>query len=772
MILTNFKQVKQMMNKKLFWIGIQESEIEQTHELFAGSITIFGSNKNGNFSLDKTYNLRYNYNLDSELWFGFVNSIAQKIVKQFPECSFMLYYPMDSIYYGYDITSRIIGINDLTMLDIWDNKFKCRAWLSNDIPTVPNRIVYGEEIKTSISKMLFCKNKLVVQCEYSCGGSGTWLLTNSNKNIVLTNIELNKMYLVSEYLEHTISVNVHLVIYNTEVIILPASIQLIQIKNYSFEYCGADFIAYQYLPHDIKNKVQKYSIIIGERLRRSGYRGVCGIDYLTTNKEVYFSEINPRFQSSTFLLNNALNAKSLNYSVQQLHLDAFLHKECQFSIPFFKVNYSYYKITYSTQEKNFLQNLAFQAINANNVTYIDDGLLWEMTLEEKTYLYKLIFKQSISAISHDYDLIVHPNLYGDCLIVKMSDIKDQMLELKIMLLSHGLTISYNVQKHLEETSGINYEEFNAVDLIIQNKYYINVPYKSGFSSLSPFQIKEQNGELWLFYCDNKLLPVFIRGIDKLAQKTTKCGIKYSDIGYLGFDRLRIYHRLGCYFKEQLCGCGFCDLENDSRILTIETIKEVIDAYALPNINHYLIGGGSQAPNDDFERICDISKYLKSKGDKPIYLMSLPINNITILQKLKQSGITQVAFNIEVFDRNLARKYMPGKGHIPLQIYYDSLKKAVKLWGSTGNVRSIIIVGLESKESLLSGIEKICQIGVSPILSLLKPIAETPLHYLLPPCDREILDIVIQTECMCKKYNIPLGPTCCYCEDNTLKISRS
>lgn len=146
-------------------------------------------------------------------------------------------------------------------------------------------------------------------------------------------------------------------------------------------------------------------------------------------------------------------------------------------------------------------------------------------------------------------------------------------------------------------------------------------------------------------------------------------------------------------------------------------------------------------------------------------------NTTILEDLKNAGITEVAFNIEIYNRIIARKYMPGKGKIPLKAYFNALKNAVKLWGKNGKVRTIFIVGLEPVESLLKGIEEVCKIGVSPILSLFKPVENTPLSHLMPPSDTEILDIVLATEKICEKYNLSMGPECHYCEDNTLKLTR-
>lgn len=760
------------MKREVFWIGIQESELAHTSQLFTGSITIFGSGQNNNYSFDKEYYLRYDYNIDSDLWINFVNKSAEQIVQNRPQCVFMLYYPMDATQYNNVITSRLVATNDILSLDLWDNKITCREWLGNEVPTVPNEICYGETLISNICKELKNGSKFVIQGEYSCGGSSTWLLSNENQHLIFPRIHSNKRYSVSPYLENNISVNVHIIVYSDEVIILPASIQIISLNEQSFEYQGADFISFKFLSAAIKEKVNDYAKIIGERLKRSGYLGVCGIDFITTKSEVFFSEINPRFQSSSFLLNYALHDNGYEFSIQHLHLDAFLNNKCQFIFSELTVNYSFLKATYSGINEKMLIHLANRAKEYDQVKYIDDGLSYNMKLEEHTYLFKLIFTRNITAISQDNKLITHPNLQLQDSIMKLKNIESEMLELKIMLLSHGITINPQAQRILNITSGINSEEFEAIDLIVNNRYFINVPYQVELSELSPFQINTINEEFWLFYYDQKIASVSVRGIDPLAKQLTKDGIEYSEIVYLGQDRLRIYHKLGCYFKQKNTSCGFCDIPYDNRELCLDSIKEAIDAYdCCESIQHYLIGGGLQHIDDDYSRVCDIAAHIHNKNEKPIYLMSLPINNLQTLYKLKLSGITEVAFNIEIYDRVIAKKYMPGKGEIPLPTYLDALKYAVSIWGNAGKVRSIFIVGLEPKKSLLEGIETVCKIGVSPILSLFKPIQGTPLAHLLPPSDKDILDIVTQTEQLCEKYKVPLGPECRCCEDNTLKITR-
>lgn len=773
MILSTIKTSRRnKMNRSIFWIGIQESEIFHLNKLFDGSITIFGTGKNGNHSFDSKYKLRYDYNLDNDLWVEFVNTTAREIIKKNSDCSFLLYYPMDAAFYDPEVVSRIIAINDLSLLDIWDNKFKCREWLCGSVPVVPSETWYGDMVKSEKEKIFISEKKYVVQGEYSCGGANTRLISDFNRDIMLSELIDENKYSISPFIEKNISVNIHIIVYSDELLVLPASVQLITSESGFLEYKGGDFATYKYIPYNVQDKIQKYTRIIGERLRKSGFRGVCGIDFITTPYEVYFSEINPRFQSSTFILNYILNEDGQECSIQHLHIDAFLNKKCSFNFSFSEINYSFYKYTYSKSTEKLLRYFKNAAEKFPEITVIDDNLTDDLRFEENTYLFKLVFKQNISAISANYTLTIHPNLLINPPNIELYDPKSFMQKLKIMLLLQGITFSTAAKEYFEKRGGVNFEEFSALDIELFGKYYINVPFMTDLTQLSPFCINLRNETPYLFYFGKCITSALIRKKDPLADKYSDNGIKYSNYIYKGQDRLRIFHRLGCCYKDSMCGCKFCDLESNNQCLSYEDVTMAIDDYdrSCPEIRHYLIGGGSNPLQSDFNFICSIANYIKNKNGKPIYLMSLPPKDKSILDNLKQSGITQVAFNIEIFDRKIAKKYMPGKGEIPLDNYIDALTYAVELWGNTGNVRTIFIVGLEPEESLLNGIDCVSKLGISPILSLFRPIRETPLGHLLPPTIDEVIDIVKKAYMICKKNNVEMGPTCHFCEDNTLKIT--
>lgn len=218
------------------------------------------------------------------------------------------------------------------------------------------------------------------------------------------------------------------------------------------------------------------------------------------------------------------------------------------------------------------------------------------------------------------------------------------------------------------------------------------------------------------------------------------------------------------------GCGFCNLPENGPNIKISDLNEVIDAYLEEgNFNHFLIGGGSEEPSYNFEKIFKIIQYIRSKSKKPIYLMSLPPSDTSILEQLYKDGLDEIAFNIEIFDRELAKKIMPGKGTLGLDRYLSALSHAVKLWGGHGAVRSLVILGLERDDTFLQGIETLCKMGVQPIVSILRPMPNTPLANKINPSNAYCKRMFDEISYICKKYHQMLGPSCMYCQNNTLSL---
>ena len=138
-----------------------------------------------------------------------------------------------------------------------------------------------------------------------------------------------------------------------------------------------------------------------------------------------------------------------------------------------------------------------------------------------------------------------------------------------------------------------------------------------------------------------------------------------------------------------------------------------------------------------------------------------------LEAVHDFGVNAIYMNMELFDDELALQIMPQKRAISKERYLALLAQATSIFGE-GNVRSLLIVGLESIESTLDGVRALAEIGCDPILSPFRPAPETSLAKIAPPKAKQLEDVWLRAKEIVSEYpNVELGPRCAPCHHNTL-----
>lgn len=597
------------------------------------------------------------------------------------------------------------------------------------------------------------------------GGYSTYLLDKTSK----ISFDDCDILLVSPYIEESIPLNVTAIIYEDDVLIFPPSIQIIVNDSNRLLYKGADFIAYKELDKIIKQKVLQYSQIICENLKNIGYRGICGIDYITDNNDVFFMEINERFQASSYLINMAL--KEIGFpSLHRLCMESFQKSKSTINLSEFEINYSSYIYTYHQKFCHCYPYILSKAkSNKNIIRILEDGFLQNAVFEEDAYLFTLVSDINMVSIGYDNNINIDDNIREHHQLQG----KD-VLKTKISLMNQGFYITDSAMQYIEQKKNARTAINTGIDLILFNKIRVSSVCGMGrFNSMSPFElVYNQTNGLVLTHYGTMISTVDYDMPDALKKKCTTSGVPYSQIAFLANGRLQINHEPVCFYKKHNISCRFCGLPQKEAFFELQDIYEVIDTYIkYCNFNSFFIGGASNIYTKGWKTIGNIAHYISSHSEKPIYLMAPPPPEKEILYQLKESGITEVSFNIEVFDRKIAEELMPGKGKIPLDLYYSMLEESTLLWGKTGNVRSMIIVGLESTKSLLKGVEHLAQIGVQPILSPFGPRQDTELRNTIPFSSEKLLELFRKCNEICSQYNLAPGPDNIECQNNTLSIPK-
>lgn len=579
---------------------------------------------------------------------------------------------------------------------------------------------------------------------------------------------------MSPYYEKNIPINMHAIIYEEEILTTQGSVQVMCIDHDRMLYRGADYIAYRDINPKILKQFQVDVEILCKEIQKLGYRGIIGIDAIIVDEVALILEVNNRFQASSILINKVLQEKELP-CLQELNYEAFFEPHSSLiqkkMLSSLEINYSMYAFIQEGQEYH-TENIFKRYKDEITVSdYIDDGYISWQEAEEDAYLFRLIFKSNIVSIAENKYVRIHPNIktpdiiwYKD--IVEMKDWR----KIKISLLNQGVFLEKEVKDYLCEKGGMREGVYFSVDLVLEEKYIVNSPLAVKFAKLSPYSVKKEENQLCLYYYENKICSVRIEFTDSIAQKNTSKGIPVKRMCLLATDRLRLQNSPFCVFKETGKTCKFCEAEYKKIDFSAEDIIEAAGFYfdtEKQNFKHVLIGGLSNYIGMERDEICKIIRYIKTRSDMPIYLMCLPSLDISDIKEYVELGVTEIGFNIEIFDRKVAREYMPGKGAIPLERYGNALEKAVELLGNKGAVRTAFVVGLESMDSVLEGVEYACSRGVAPIFSVFRPIPYTEMETVNPPENEWLLELYEKADAICQRYGLKMGPECPACQNNTL-----
>ncbi len=741
--------------------------------MFDGSVTIYGDNSNGNYSCCHGIGRRVNHNIYDSEQDSFMLSVEGKLIQD-ESIRFMCYSNEVTNTFPESVLSRVLCRNDCNMISWISNKIEFRKWASDIVTVPPSLHIENEPMDFGIMSERLQSSTLVIQSDRAWGGLFTYVLTEKEFEAKRNCFPQNSSYLVSKYIDSGVSVNMHAVIGKHSIALFPGSVQIILPDKNRMIYRGGDYIAYRAIDPVLRQRFSCDVMKIAEELREIGYRGIIGIDAIITHDNVYVIEANPRFQASSRVLNQALKNNGFP-SLQRMHYDAFADAELPAGTENIVVNRSFFAYHLSDGIDIHCSHILSETKERNDVDVVLNGYSDMKNCNEDAYLFELSFERNIVDTKCFLKVDIHPNI---------PEPQREWIELvrstggaaarKISLINQGISFSSEALKYIggiqKLRKGVNLSlDIRLPDMIV------NCPVSVPQSDFTPFLVDtDSNGGFQLRYYGEKLCSAEFYPSDTLLTNKTRNGHNVSDICLASTDRLRIKHNRNCSFGRMDSVCRFCGdalfFDWNAEPFNADDIKDAVDNYfAACEFRHILIGGPSAPVSAESKMILQILEYLKKYPPKPVYVMCLPPEDLQILEKYKENGVTEVAFNIELFNRDIAKYYMPVKGRLPIERYTAALRYAVGLWGDAGNVRTSFIAGLEPMKSTLRGIEWCCSIGAAPIISIFRPVPDTPMGNNMPPGNKELLELYEKAQAVCHRYGLSLGPECDHCKNNTLAL---
>lgn len=749
-------------NQNKCYIGIRESDIYYSKNFFDNCACIFSNTPN-----QETFSIRHNQNIDHREIFPFYLNKVQQYNND--NVSFYFYNQRTAYNYDESIQKKCKCINAKDLLDFLNNKLSVKEWFTqNLIPVVPFATFMGKDLLYSkLCAHFQGDTAFVIQAAHGGGGIGTYYAEGQHFSEILDKVEPLQRYIVSPYIS-SVSVNIHIFISEKQTVLSPASIQIIELKQQQLCYRGGDFCAFQKIPSPVKEKIRQLSIKIADLLRKREYRGVAGIDFIVTpSQQVYCCEINPRFQASTFILdrylqecnNDALMASSC-FELNEMAFQGNMMTTLSFED---EINYSCYFYYNDGIPSSYFKDKSRVFEQNKQIDVFEDGMKFYLDsnkTDKNSYLFRAVFPHPISKISPDMTLWINDNI-----TVKQRPCNN--ISYKTALLNQGVRVEGN-------RNNIKNGVYESVDISVISSPYIQPPinincaFGINLSEYSPFLIKLSESAEELYYYNEKIADISVEknrlsSLHDLEQKML----------FISTDRLRIKLVSGCENKNLGKGCTFCNVPHSEYQFSVAQIQQALQTLKNLNIDfrHILIGGGSCLAPNSWDKIIEICNYLKKDNDyaeKPISIMTmLPPKNM--LTKLKNAGVEEVAFNLEIADEKLAYQLMPAKRRLGKDAYYEILQESVRIFG-IGNVRSALLVGLDKEQDIYNEIITLAEIGVIPCLSAFRALPKTPYEDDLGPENAYLLKVYNCASKMLLSMSgkiKELGPPCKACRNNML-----
>lgn len=302
---------------KRIFVGPKQATIKNNN-FFDGSITLVGDNTNNNVAYQNKVSFEFwnpdNVSLEVRVY-------NKEILKLDQPVEIMAHNPKVVSSCTLPNNVQLICKNEQHILEILDDKIQTRNLMKDIVPMLDYYTIKGEDL--SFKELFEISDELVIQLPIGSGGSKTFICNKENINNIINMINPESYYSISAYERENIPYNIHCIVFDNKIEVLAPSQQILEVSD-KLEYIGSEFNIK--IEEKIKSKMIEYSKKVCRKIQSMGYRGVVGIDYIEVNEELFFIEINPRFQGSTAQVDKLLK-ESMLPSIFEYNYYAFKNKE-------------------------------------------------------------------------------------------------------------------------------------------------------------------------------------------------------------------------------------------------------------------------------------------------------------------------------------------------------------------------------------------------------------------------------------------------------------
>ena len=188
-----------------------------------------------------------------------------------------------------------------------------KTWVRQQLKSLGVPVIPGSEVRLAPHQFATLARRhglpLVVSLDHSAAGSGVHLAHDEADFRALAEAHRGAAASVMQFVSGR-SMSMAAVRTEDSVLLGEPSLQIIgqpSLTNLSFGWCGNDFSGCHLQEHEVE-QMRSMQERIGDWLGdlciggHRGFRGIFGVDFISDGRQVYFTEINPRFLGTTALM--------------------------------------------------------------------------------------------------------------------------------------------------------------------------------------------------------------------------------------------------------------------------------------------------------------------------------------------------------------------------------------------------------------------------------------------------------------------------------------
>ncbi len=326
--------------------------------------------------------------------------------------------------------------------------------------------------------------------------------------------------------------------------------------------------------------------------------------------------------------------------------------------------------------------------------------------------------------------------------------------LKVALLAQGISIesqavfASSLYAENQFPYGYSNEEVKQypsvpAELILPQDVYCGLHLKKE----SPWKLSIKNHAFGLWYKDKLVAPVDFVPRPQFYGKQLSTGQLCEKVAVLYGNKhiLSFFTRGYCYYFSIGKQCKFCSLNptrnslgKHNELFIKPSVAQEAAQLAFQNsndiryVNH--CSGTHKDNNLGLQFQIDVLKAIAAVTPKGVkqHMLTMPPDNLDMLEDLKKAGLHTVNFALEVFDKKKFEVICKGKHTLyGRNKFFEAFKNAVSVFGN-GNSYCNFVGGLEPVESMIEGFEYLASIGVVPSINVFHPDPQSAFHDRKPP----------------------------------------